>query len=183
MSKVRECVFQALADIPDIIARAEVYIEIYKVHPARRLNQTTVALFKAILISLRLILEFFGTSSVGKHPKITILTSADILWIVKTMKMLALGSAHEKPLVESIQNIRTLAKRIKEEASQCMQERLCGVDQTVVGVHSNVIRVDANVLSLLQRMEDLPQALYRLFQSNPLVDRRTGQGRVAQGSK
>ena len=69
MSKVRECVFDALADIPEIIARAEVYIEIYKVHPARRLKQATAALFGAILSSLELILEYFGTKSIGKHPK------------------------------------------------------------------------------------------------------------------
>ena len=76
-----------------------------------------------------------------------------------------------------------------------MQERLCGVDQTVVRVDRNVSRLDANVLSIMQRVDDLPQslaqglaqaqtqALYRLLQSNPLVDRRTGQGMVARGSK
>ena len=99
------------------------------------------------------------------------------------MKTLTLGSAYERPLVDSIQNIRTLAKKIKEEASQCMQERLCGVDQTLAGVYSNVVRVDANVLLLLQRMENPPQALYRLLQSNPLVNRRTGQGMVVKGSE
>lgn len=72
MSKVRECVFQALADIPDIITRAEVYIAIYKVHPARRLNQATAALFNAILTSLRLILEYFGRKSLGYYPKVPI---------------------------------------------------------------------------------------------------------------
>lgn len=69
MSKVRECVFQTLADIPDIIASAEEYTKIYRVHPARSLKQATAALFKAILRSLRLILEFFGTGSLGKHPQ------------------------------------------------------------------------------------------------------------------
>ncbi len=98
------------------------------------------------------------------------------------MKTLALGSGHERTLVDSVQDIRTLAKKIKEQASQCMQERLCGVDQTVLRVDRNVGRVDANMLSLLQRMEDLPQALFRLLQSNPLVDRRTGQGMVKEGS-
>ena len=65
MSKVRECVLQALADIPDIIANAEVYIEIYRFHPASRLNKATAALFKAILVSLRLIVEYFGRESLG----------------------------------------------------------------------------------------------------------------------
>lgn len=106
------------------------------------------------------------------------------------MKTLAQGSAYERSLVDSIENIRTLAKKIKEQASQCMQERLCGVDQTVVRVDRNVIRLDANVLSMIQSMDDLPQslaqaltqALYRLLQSNPLVDRRTGQGMITRGS-
>ena len=65
MSKVRECVLQAIEDIPDIVARAEMYIDIYRVHPARRLNQATAALFKAILVSLRLILEYFGRKSLS----------------------------------------------------------------------------------------------------------------------
>ena len=69
MSKVRESVSQALADIPYTIARAEVYIEIYKAHPARKLKQATAALFKAVLISLRLILEYFARNSLGKHSK------------------------------------------------------------------------------------------------------------------
>ena len=66
MSKVRESVLQALADIPEIIARAEVYVEIYKVHPARRLKQTTATLFKAILTLLRFILEYFRRNSISK---------------------------------------------------------------------------------------------------------------------
>ena len=73
MSKVRECVFQALEDIPDVIAQAEVYIETYKAHPARKLKQATVTLFIAILSSLRLILEYIGRKSLGNHPNIVIL--------------------------------------------------------------------------------------------------------------
>ena len=69
MSKVRECVFQALEDIPDIIARAEVYIDIYKAHPARKLKQATAALFMAILTSLQLIEEYFSRKSLGNQPK------------------------------------------------------------------------------------------------------------------
>ena len=65
MSKVRESVLQALQDIPDIVARAEVYIDIYRIHRAHRLNQATAALFKAILVSLRLILEYFKRKSLG----------------------------------------------------------------------------------------------------------------------
>ena len=99
------------------------------------------------------------------------------------MKTLVQGSAYDKALMSSIEVIKALAKKIKEQASQCMQERLCGVDQTVVRVDRNVDRVDANVLSLLQKMDDLPQALYRLLQSNPLVDRRTGQGIFIRGLK
>lgn len=97
------------------------------------------------------------------------------------MKTFAQGSAYEKILVDSTQNIRSLAKSIKEQASQCMQERLCGVDQTVVSMGRTLVGVDGNVLSLFQKIDDLPQALYRLLQSNPLVDRRTGQGLVTQG--
>ena len=65
MSKVREYVLQAIEDIPDIVTRAEMYIDIYRVHPSRRLNQATAALFKAVLVSLRLILEYFKRKSLG----------------------------------------------------------------------------------------------------------------------
>ena len=177
MSKVRDSVFQALADIPYTIARAEVYIEIYRAHPARRLKQATAALFKAVLISLRLILEYFGRSSLGKHSKVLIRwTRANISFLVRTMKTFMQGPASDKALIGSIENIKRLAKKTMEQASQCMQERLCGVDQTVVRVDKNVVKMDANIFSLLQRMDGLPQALYRLLQSNPLVNRRTGQG-------
>ena len=91
------------------------------------------------------------------------------------------GSAYDEKLTKSIQDIRTLAKKIKEEASQCLQERLCSVDQTVLRMDHNVVRIDEKILSLLQVANNLPQALYRLFQSNPLVDRRTGQGTGFRG--
>ena len=97
------------------------------------------------------------------------------------MRTLAKGSMYDKTLVDSIQNIRTLAKKIKEEANQCSQERLGGVDQKVVRIDRSVDALQANMLSLLQSIDDLPQALYRFFQSNPHVDRRTGQGTVSQG--
>ena len=93
---------------------------------------------------------------------------------------LAKGSMYDKTLVDSIQNIKTLAKKIKEEANQCSQERLSGVDQTVLRIDRRMDVVEANMLSLLQSRDDLPQALYRLFQSNPNVNRRTGQGTLSQ---
>ena len=104
------------------------------------------------------------------------------------MKTFALGSAYDKTLVDSIKNIRVLAKKIKEQASQCLQERVCRVDQTILKMDRNVGRVDANLLLLLQEMNNLsqaylPQALFRQLQSNPNVDRRTGQGMVISGSE
>ena len=98
------------------------------------------------------------------------------------MRTFAQGSAYEATLTDSIQEIKALAKKIKEEASQCLQERLCSVDQTVLRTDHNVDRIDEKLLSLLQMTNNLPQALYRFFQSNPLVDRRTGQGILFQGS-
>ena len=97
------------------------------------------------------------------------------------MRTFVQGSAYEATLTKSIQDIKTLAKKIKEEASQCLQERLCSVDQTVLRMDHNVVRIDEKILSLLQVANNLPQALYRLFQSNPLVDRRTEQGKASQG--
>ncbi|KAL9064056.1 MAG: hypothetical protein Q9161_009113 [Pseudevernia consocians] len=98
----------------------------------------------------------------------------------KTVKTFALGSAYDKTLVDSIKNIRVLAKKIKEQASQCLQERVCRVDQTILKMDRNVGRVDANLLLLLQGVNNLsqaylPQALFRQLQSNPSVDRRTGK--------
>lgn len=88
------------------------------------------------------------------------------------MKTLLQGSAYDKELIASIENIKILAKKTKEQASQCMQERLCGVDQTFVRVDKSVTRMDGR----MQKVEDLLQVLYRFFQSNPHIDRRTGQG-------
>ena len=81
MSEVRESVYQTLADIPEIIASAEEYIKIYRVHPARSLKKTTAALFEAILRSLRLIVKYFGKGSLGKASErpdtLILLTSGD----------------------------------------------------------------------------------------------------------
>ena len=96
--------------------------------------------------------------------------------LVKTMKTLLQGGVYDNELIGSIEYIKILAKKTKEQASQCMQERLCGVDQTVVRVDKNVIRMD-------EKVEVLCQTLYRLLQSNPLVDRRTGQGMDSRGFK
>ena len=79
MSEVREYVFQALADIPEIISRAETYVQIYRVNPARKLNLATAALYKAILVSLRLILEYFDRKSIGECPSIPTNRSANML--------------------------------------------------------------------------------------------------------
>lgn len=79
------------------------------------------------------------------------------------MRTLAKGSMYDKTLVDSIQNNRTLAKKIKEEANQCSQERLGGVDQTAVRIDRSVDVLQANMLSLFQSIDDLPQALYRFF--------------------
>ena len=56
--------------------------------------------------------------------------------------------------MDSIGEVKKLAKKIKEEARTCLHERMHNVDESLS-------RVD-------DKIEKLPEAFYRLLQSNPI---------------
>lgn len=66
MNEVRHIIYETLASIPDTLAHANTYIEIYKAHSSETLVRKTAVLFKSILISLQLIIQFFLRSSFSK---------------------------------------------------------------------------------------------------------------------
>jgi hypothetical protein len=66
VNTVQKSIYEALASIPDTLAHASTYVEIYKAHSSTALVQKTAELCKCILVTLRLIIEFFLKSSISK---------------------------------------------------------------------------------------------------------------------
>lgn len=63
------------------------------------------------------------------------------------------GEAHDKPLTDSISEVKKLAKNIKKEADVCLHERIRSMDQNLSDVPNSV--------------EKLLQLLYMFLRSNP----------------
>jgi hypothetical protein len=66
MSDTRDCIYETMADIPDIIRHSTDYIEIYRVHRSDHLGEKTSEMFEAVVKTLRHIIDYFMDSSFGK---------------------------------------------------------------------------------------------------------------------
>lgn len=68
MNDIRDCVYDALRDIPEAIQGARRYVSIYNdMHRPYRLTQVTAELYKAVLITLQYIMKFLMEPS-GSMP-------------------------------------------------------------------------------------------------------------------
>lgn len=67
MNDVQQAIYDTLAGIPDSLAHAKAYVEIYKAHTSTSLVKNTAALCKSILVSLQLIIRFFLKGSFSKR--------------------------------------------------------------------------------------------------------------------
>lgn len=62
-NEVRECILEAMQDIPDYIRRTGVYLEIYKMNRSDQLEMKSAELCKSILVLFRQIMVYFNESS------------------------------------------------------------------------------------------------------------------------
>ncbi|KAK6062704.1 hypothetical protein SCUP515_13109 [Seiridium cupressi] len=101
--KVEKLIFEALAEIPDIIKGARSYVEVYAKRRDQTLERTTFDLFLAIMKALCHIMQFFADGSIRK-----------------TFESTFKQSGYKSELFKSIEKIRRHEYRIKEEAQQCL---------------------------------------------------------------
>jgi hypothetical protein len=128
MSEVRQIIYETLASIPDTLAHASTYIEIYKAHSSETLVQKTAALCKRILISLQLIIQFFLRSSFSKSSHLSGLVRLN-KGIERGVTAVLKGSAFEKELKDSIQDMKDQVLKLRAEANLCLQKRITEMDR------------------------------------------------------
>ncbi|KAL9134028.1 MAG: hypothetical protein Q9175_004793 [Cornicularia normoerica] len=104
---VRVTIFQALADIPYWVGRANRYRDLYKESKPRELVQMTAQLCSAVLIALRHIMIYF-TEGILK----------------KAWKAMAQGQAYKQTLLSQIGRVQDLITKVDQEAAVSLQYRM-----------------------------------------------------------
>ncbi|KAG8162852.1 hypothetical protein KVR01_007330 [Diaporthe batatas] len=105
-TKVETIILETLSEIPEVMDDAKRYIEIYGIYRDQRLERKTFELYLSILTALKHIMQFFADSS----------------WS-KVYQPILKQQSYKSDLIESCNDIRLKAKRVKNEAQICMQER------------------------------------------------------------
>lgn len=65
---MQDAAFETPSEIPDIVAGAQRYVDIYKEYKHHTLELRTFGLFRAILRALRNVMEFFADSKMSTEP-------------------------------------------------------------------------------------------------------------------
>lgn len=66
MHKVRNDIYEAIEEIPDIVSRAQRYLEIYRDLQTFGLSQKVVQLFSAVLIALETIIKLLSERGISE---------------------------------------------------------------------------------------------------------------------
>ncbi|KAH7144592.1 hypothetical protein B0J13DRAFT_47620 [Dactylonectria estremocensis] len=143
-SKVEESILDSLTQIPEIIENTRRYIEIYSESRDQHLEARTFDLYLSILRALVHIMQFFADSSFRK-----------------VYQPFLKQSSYQRKLLVSLDDVKTQAERVKEEANQCMQRRLMNMDQSRL-ISDNVL-LQTNQVST--ESNHILQNLYRLLAS------------------
>lgn len=101
-----------MTEIPRLLNRNRDYIDLYKARPRDALTKAVADLFKAILVTLRLVVEYLTHSSSGR-----------------AFKALFKGEDFERDLEESIEEVRRLADQTSEEAAVSHQDRTRRIEE------------------------------------------------------
>ena len=123
---VRVTIFQALADIPYWVGRANRYRDLYEESKPRELVQRTAQLCSAVLVALRHIMVYFTEgilSTPFTHPRLLLNGITDSP-LEKTWKAMAQGQAYKQTLLCQIDRVRELIANVDQEAAVSLQYRL-----------------------------------------------------------
>ncbi|KAI0410963.1 hypothetical protein F5X98DRAFT_358392 [Xylaria grammica] len=140
-TKVEDEIFQALAEIPEILERSRRYIKIYADLRDHFLEKRTFDLFRSILRTLCHIMRFFKDSALRKFSE----------------SILKQGSYKEE-LTKSLREVTANSERIQEEANQCLAWRLYKQESML---RESDQKTD-QALHLLQ-------SIYRLLRISPIL--------------
>jgi len=125
---VREKVFEILGEIPDRIAKTQIYAELYR--SSQKVQERSAELYVAILDIFEHVLGWFAKKPGSMFLPLSFLlprwcSSGDSLWCIgKFGKALLQGQLYSKGLEEKVSKMRDVAKNLREEAKLCLHESL-----------------------------------------------------------
>ncbi|KAI1747728.1 hypothetical protein F4782DRAFT_520175 [Xylaria castorea] len=156
--KVEDEIFQALAEIPEILEHSQRYIKIYADYRDHFLEKRTFDLFRSILRTLSHIMRFFKDSALRKFSE----------------SILKQGS-YKEDLTASLEEVTKCSEKLQEEANQCLAWRLYRQDRMLQ--HSNQ-RADQKADQGL----NLLQSVYQLLLASPILGANTEVTHSAGGN-
>jgi hypothetical protein len=128
--EIRKSVREVMIEIPQILSRNRDYVEIYKTKPRDALTKGVAELFKAILCTLRLVIEYLTKSSTGKLRNSRSVPLARYLTVAeRAIKAVFRGDAFERELEEAIEEVRQLSDHTSAEANVCLHDRTRRIEE------------------------------------------------------
>ncbi|KUJ07779.1 uncharacterized protein LY89DRAFT_352668 [Mollisia scopiformis] len=131
LHKVEDCIFDALVEIPECMENARRYVSIYKDHPDQYLERKTFDLYLAVLRALSHIMQAFADDGIHRF-----------------LGSMAKQSTYKEELFKSVQEVKKLSGKIKEEAQQCLAERQARMNKTIDETHRSVDKTEKLVQSI-----------------------------------
>ncbi|KAH8649231.1 hypothetical protein BX600DRAFT_474796 [Xylariales sp. PMI_506] len=158
-AKVEEIIFEALADIPEMMENAREYLRIYDDQRHKRLENLTIEffrlekltfeLFRAILRTLTQIMRFFADSSVRR-----------------LLEPLLNQSAYKSELIKSKVEVHKIVEKIKDEANICQARRLLEQGLLISATHITTEQVRDNTEQIMLLLRGIYNSLSRVTDSN-----------------
>ncbi|PUU73938.1 hypothetical protein B9Z19DRAFT_494885 [Tuber borchii] len=172
---VREKVFEILGEIPDRIAKTQIYAELYR--SSQKVQERSAELYVAILDIFEHVLGWFAKKPGRKFGK-----------------ALLQGQLYSKGLEEKVSKMRDVAKNLREEAKLCLHESLRLIKdgsliqdiklQNIESMGHDILRnsLNANFTAQMQAqmLTEVYNGVYRLLQSSENYDKDTGQANIPQ---
>ncbi|KAL8857272.1 MAG: hypothetical protein Q9178_006198 [Gyalolechia marmorata] len=113
-----EKVFDALGNIPEVIAAAKFSFSEYK---SEALYKRVAKLYTVITETLNAILSFYQARASGRHIRVA----------RNALKALGKGSDYGREIEARIKNVKSSAYAVKEEAERCLHHRVGEIQATV----------------------------------------------------
>ncbi|KAF9877006.1 hypothetical protein CkaCkLH20_05272 [Colletotrichum karsti] len=146
-SKVEEEIFKALSEIPDFMRRTKRYVDVFWNQRDHRFEQLSIELFRAMLQSLRHIMQFFADSKIRK------------VW-----ESFGKQNAYKMELLGSLRDLQKCADKIQSEGALChaeLSKEGLLINRDTQLVVNDLRRMLESHLSFQRReMEDLRKAVF-----------------------
>ncbi|RPA89390.1 hypothetical protein L873DRAFT_1722055 [Choiromyces venosus 120613-1] len=175
LHSVREKVFEILGEIPDRIAKTQVYAELYR--SSQQVRERNGELYVAILDIFEHVLGWLGGESGRKFGKAPLK-----------------GELYSKELDERDSKMKEVAENLHQEAKLCLHESLRQVkegslrqDSRLENMESmnneilrNTMNANYNTQMQVQILTDVYNKMCQLFKSSTNYDKETGKANIPQ---